>query len=116
MYRSDQRFKCLLKKKRFTIYYFSKNINDSVHGFLKNAVCIRSFNINHSITLSLLCPTVLRKYVNTFKARSQTFVNKHNPACEMRYCGMRYCGMRYVLFLLQLTLILFQEDFTWQEI
>ena len=52
--------------------------------------------------LSLVCPTVLRKYdlrkyVNTFKARSQKSVNKHNPIC-----GMCYCEMRSVLFLLQL--------------
>ena len=56
-----------------------------------------------AILLSLVCPTMLhkydlRKYVNTFKARSQTSVNKHNPTC-----GMYYCGMRSVLFLLQLT-------------
>ena len=55
-----------------------------------------------AILLSLVCPTVLRKYdlrkyVNTFKARSQASVNKHNPIC-----GMCYCGMRSVLFLLQL--------------
>ena len=55
-----------------------------------------------AILLSLVCPTMLhkydlRKYVNTFKARSQTSVNKHNPTC-----GMYYCGMRSVLFLLQL--------------
>ena len=55
-----------------------------------------------AILLSLVCPTVLRKYdlrkyVNTFKARSQTSVNKHNAIC-----GMCYCGMRSVLFLLQL--------------
>ena len=48
-----------------------------------------------AIPLSLVCPTVirkydLRKYVNTFKARSQMSVNKHNPACGMCYCGMRY--------------------------
>ena len=55
-----------------------------------------------AILLSLVCPTVLRKYnlrkcVNTFKARSQTSVNKHNPTR-----GMCYCGMLYILFLLQL--------------
>ena len=54
------------------------------------------------ILLSLVCPTVLRKYdlrkyVNTFKARSQTSGNKHHSAC-----GMCYCGMRNSLFLLQL--------------
>ena len=35
---------------------------------------------------SLVFPTVLRqydlrKYVNAYKARSQTSVNKHNPTC-----------------------------------
>ena len=55
-----------------------------------------------AIPLSLVCPTVLRKYdlrkyVNTFKARSQTPVNEHNSTR-----GRCYCGMRYVLFLLQL--------------
>ena len=39
----------------------------------------------------------LCKYVNTFKARSLTSVNKHNPTY-----GTCYCGMRYFLFLLQL--------------
>ena len=53
-----------------------------------------------AILLSLVCPTVLRKYylrkyVNTFKARSQTSVNKHSPTCE---CAI----VPYVLFLLQL--------------
>ena len=43
-----------------------------------------------TIQLSLVCPTVLRKYdlrkyVNTFKARSLTSVNKYNPACGMCY-------------------------------
>ena len=33
----DLRFKCL-KKRKFTIFSFSKNINDSIHRFLKNAV------------------------------------------------------------------------------
>ena len=27
-------------------------------------------------------------YVNTFKARNQTPVNKHNPTCGMCHCGM----------------------------
>ena len=54
-----------------------------------------------AILLSLVFPTVLRqydlrKYVNTYKARSQTSVNKHNPTCGMCYCGMRCgCGMSY---------------------
>ena len=51
-----------------------------------------------AILLGLVCPTVLRKYdfrkyVDTFKARSQTSANKHNPTCAI---------VRYVLFLLQL--------------
>ena len=38
-------------------------------------------------------PTVLRKYdlrkcVNTFKARSQASVNKHNPTYGMCYCAV----------------------------
>ena len=41
-----------------------------------------------AILLSLVCPILLRKYdlgkyINTFKARSQTSVNKHNPICGM---------------------------------
>ena len=52
--------------------------------------------------LILVCPTVLHKYdlgkyVNTFKERNQTSVNKHN----LTY-GMCYYGMRYVLFSFQL--------------
>ena len=40
------------------------------------------------ILLSLVSPIVLRKfdlgkYVNTFKARIQMPVNKHNPTCGM---------------------------------
>ena len=31
----------------------------------------------------------LRKYVNTFKGRSQTSVNKRNSSCRICYCGMR---------------------------
>ena len=31
----------------------------------------------------------LRKHLNTFKARSQTPVNKHNPTCGMCYCVPR---------------------------
>ena len=34
----------------------------------------------------------LRKYVNTFKARSQTSLNEYNPTC----------GMCFILFLFQL--------------
>ena len=46
-----------------------------------------------AILFSLVCPIVLRKYdlriyINTFKARSQTFVSKHNPACGMCYCPL----------------------------
>ena len=55
---------------------------------MKNAICIRSFNVNYGDTLSLVCPVVilkydLRKYVNTFMARGQTSVGKYNPACGM---------------------------------
>ena len=55
------------------------------------------------ILLNLICSTVLhkydlRKYLNTFKEKSLTSVNKQNPTC-----GMCYCGKCYVLFLLQLT-------------
>ena len=31
-------------------FCFSKNINDSIHRFLKNAVCIKYFSINYSDT------------------------------------------------------------------
>ena len=142
MYRSDLRLKCL-KKENIPYFFFSYNINDFIHRFLKNAVCTRPFNINYSkgpsikyvrkifrktnisnlmictrtcayqgvrnisfsenlayvlngwppILLSLVCPTVLRKYdlckyVNTFKARSQASVNKHNPTYGMCYCAL----------------------------
>ena len=30
--------------------YFSKNISDSIHRFLKNKFCVRSFSINYSDT------------------------------------------------------------------
>ena len=55
-----------------------------------------------AILLSLVCHSVLRKYdlrkyVNIFKARIQSSVNKYNPACAM--C---YCGMHHILFLLHL--------------
>ena len=68
--------------KRFTIFSFSKNINNSIHRYLKNAVYIRSFNVNYSdTTQSCLSQNLI--YGNTFKARSQTSVNKHNPTCKM---------------------------------
>ena len=85
MYRSHKRFK---------IFSFFKNVNNSIHRYLKNVVCIRSFLANYSV---LFVPL---RYVNTinrnaFKARSQViYVNKHNRTCEM-------C---YVLFLLYFSL------------
>ena len=92
MYRSDLILKCL-RKKRFTICSFSKNINDSIHQFLKNAVCIRPLMLIIAAIASRVCSTVLskyflRKYVTTFKARSQTSVNKHNPTCGISYCAL----------------------------
>ena len=74
MYRSDLILKCL-RKKRFTIYSFSKNINDSIHQFLKNAVCIKPLMLIIAAIASRVCSTVLskyflRKYVTTFKVRS----------------------------------------------
>ena len=64
-----------------------------------------------AILLSLVCPAVLRKYdlrkyVITFKARSQKLVKKHNATCGMCYCGLSYsyCNRNG------------QEDFTWQKI
>ena len=44
--------------------------------------------------VSLVCPTVprkydFRKYLSTFIAQNQTSVNKHNPTCGMRYCKMQ---------------------------
>ena len=64
------RFKCL-EKKRFAVIYFSKN-NNSVHRFLKNMICIRYFSINYSV----LPKCDLGKYVNAFKAGSQTSMCK----------------------------------------
>ena len=40
-------------RKRFTIFSFSKNINNSIHWYLKNVVCIRFFNINYSDTTQM---------------------------------------------------------------
>ena len=34
--------------KRFTILSFSKNINNSIHWYLKNVVCKTPFNLNYS--------------------------------------------------------------------
>ena len=59
-----------------------------IHRWLKNAVCIRYFNVNYNNTPSVLYPTVLH---------SQMSVNKYNPTC-----GMCYCRMCFVLFLMQL--------------
>ena len=104
MYRLHLRFKCF-KKKRFIIFYFSNNINDFIHRLLNNAVYIRFFDVNQAILLSLVRPIVLRKYdlrkyVNTFKVRSQTSVNKHNPTCA------RY----FILFLLLIGPIVFFNE------
>ena len=76
--------------KRFTIISFSKNINNSIHRFLKNAICKRSSNGNYSNAPGLLCRTVLhkqdlRKYVNNFKARGQTFANKQLNTCNVLF-------------------------------
>ena len=68
--------------KSFTIFSFSKNINNSINRYLKNAVCIRSFNVNYSDT-NQSCLSQNAIYGNTFKTRSQTPVNKRNPTCEM---------------------------------
>ena len=38
-----------LKKKIFTTFSFSRNINESIHRFLKNAVCTRQLNVNYNI-------------------------------------------------------------------
>ena len=114
---SDLRFKCL-KRKRFTIFLFfqkKNDINDSMHQFQKNTVCVRTFNVNHvAILLSLVCLTVLRryylpyivsnlrklsKYVITFKARN-LYIN--NLQC---YCGLCYSYYNWYG----------QEDFTSQE-
>ena len=92
----------VFKKEKVHYFFFFKNINDSIHRFLKNAVCIRSFNVNYSnINHSCLPPPVLlkyglHKYVNTFKVRSQTSVNKHNPTCEMLWDTLSYCNRFYV--------------------
>ena len=72
--------------KRFTVFSFYKKINNSIHRYLKNAICIIFFNVNYSdTTWSCLFhrATVNAIYGNTFKARSQTSVNKHNPICEI---------------------------------
>ena len=36
--------------KRFTIFPLFENVNNSIHRYLKNAVCIRSFDANYSNT------------------------------------------------------------------
>ena len=73
MYRSDLTLKCLKK-----IHYFFLFPKVSII-----AVCIRPFNVNYSNTTPCL------SHSNTFKARSQTPVNKHNPTCGMCYCVLR---------------------------
>ena len=45
------------------------------------------------ICLVVLCKYNLHKYVNSFKSRTQKYVNKHNPTC----------GMCFILFLLHFT-------------
>ena len=52
------------KEKIRDFFLSSENINDSIYRFLKNAVCVRSFNVNYSDTTydNYVCPTVLGKY------------------------------------------------------
>ena len=107
MYRSHLRLKCL-KIKKFTIFSLTKIF--TIHRFLKNAVCISMLIIG--ILLSLVCPTLVHKYnlckdINTFKARSQTSVNKHNPTYGMCYCS---------LFLIAISTDMTKKDLSSQEI
>ena len=54
-------------RKRFTIFSFSKNINNSIHWYLKNVVCIRFFNINYSDTTQMQpARGVLKKICSKF--------------------------------------------------
>ena len=46
----------VFKKEKIHDFSFSKNINDSVHQFLKNAVCIKPWNINYSDTIQSYLP------------------------------------------------------------
>ena len=72
--------------------------------------------------LSLVCSTALRKYdfckyLNTFKARSQTSVNKHNSTCGMCYCGMQLICNWYAKKDIPTYCNWYdQEGFTWHEI
>ena len=52
----------LLKKGKIRDFSFSRNISDSIHRFLKNAVRIRLQTFIRPILLSLVCPIVLHKY------------------------------------------------------
>ena len=51
------------KRKNSQYFSFSKKINYSIHRFLKNVVCMRSFNVNYSNTQSCLshCPVCFCK-------------------------------------------------------
>ena len=73
-----------------------------------------------TILLSLICPTVehkydLSKYVNNFKFRGQTSVNKHksikqsvNATWGMYYCGMCLLSYSYCSWY-------GQEDVPWND-
>ena len=48
--------------KKFTIFSFAKNINNSIHQYLKKRFAKDLSKLIIRILLSLVCPTVLRKY------------------------------------------------------
>ena len=77
---------------------FFNKVGSSKATLLKTRLWHRCFPLNFTEflrtpfvqnTFGWLLLTVPRKYVNTFKARSQTSINKHNPTCGMCYCGVR---------------------------
>ena len=71
--------------KKFSIFSFAKNINNSIHQYLKKRFAKDLSKLIIAILLSLVCPTVYVNtiYGSTFMARSQMSVNKHDPTCEM---------------------------------
>ena len=83
---------CTDRTKDSQFFLFSKNINNSIRWYLKDAVCIRSFDVNYSDTQSCSphC-TTLRKYDlwKYFKTRGRTSVNKH-VKCALSYSCTTY--------------------------
>ena len=75
MYRLDLD-STVIQDSGFAFFSFSKKYQWFYPSISEECGLNKMFNVNYTNTLSLLCPTVVRKYhlrkhVNTFKARSQ---------------------------------------------